>query len=266
MDVSWLERGMSGVADDAQVGLRPYAVQIPCAGGGADDIVTSLHDGSRNVPDARHVVEQLRFTAQKAAIHEVVAFYASHCERELILAPLLDVVGIAAQEAGGCLPYRPGARGRQRGALLVAGEALVIGTHEIVALVRRDRVAIGFPVIGEQIAGAMLIEPTNLGVAQQKDSAQHQLGHPIRVCFGVGQRERAAPRPAEYQPALEAQMLAKPFDIRNQVPGRVLDEAGAGTAAAAATLIEYDDAVVLRIKELPRTLVGPGAGSAVQKH
>ena len=55
----------------------------------------ALHDGSGNVPDARHVVEQLGFAAQKAAVHEVMALYAGHCKRELILAPLLDVVGIA---------------------------------------------------------------------------------------------------------------------------------------------------------------------------
>jgi hypothetical protein len=61
-------------------------------------------------------------------------------------------------------------------------------------------------------------------------------------------------------------MFAQPLDVRDQMPGRVLDQAGARPAAAAAALIEYDDAVVQRIEELPRTFVGTRAGTAVKEY
>ncbi len=60
-------------------------------------------------------------------------------------------------------------------------------------------------------------------------------------------------------------MLAQSLDVGDQMPGRVLHEARARTAASATALIEHHDAVMLRVKELPRALVGAGAGTAVQK-
>src|SRR5580704_19299071 len=69
--IAGLECRVSGVRHYRQVRLGPRAMQIPGAGGGADDVVTSLNDGRRNVPDARHIVQQLTFAAQEAAIHEV---------------------------------------------------------------------------------------------------------------------------------------------------------------------------------------------------
>ena len=61
-------------------------------------------------------------------------------------------------------------------------------------------------------------------------------------------------------------MLAQPLDVGDQMPGRVLDQAGARPAAAAAALIEHHDAVVMRVEELPRALVRAGARAAVQEH
>ena len=41
----------------------------------------------------------------------------------------------------------------------------------------------------ENPAGTFLIEPVNFTFAQQKNTAQDQRGHPIRMCLRVGQRE-----------------------------------------------------------------------------
>ncbi len=112
----------------------------------------------------------------------------------------------------------------------------------------------------------MLVQPADFGVSQQKDAAQDDLGDAFRMGLRIGESQRAAPGSAEYQPALDAQMLAQPLDVRDQVPGGVLDQAGARPAAAAAALIEHHDAIVLRIEELPRALVGARARAAVQKH
>src|ERR1700744_2498015 len=84
--------------------------------------------------------------------------------------------------------------------------------------------------------------------------------------FGVGERQCTAPGTAEYQPALDVQVFAQTLDIGDQVPGRILDEAGTRTAASAAALIEHHDAIVVRVEKLPRAFVGSRAGTAVQEN
>src|SRR5665213_2064226 len=49
VSVAQLERRMARIRHDAQVRLRPCAVQIPCAGCGADDVIAPLHDGGRYI-------------------------------------------------------------------------------------------------------------------------------------------------------------------------------------------------------------------------
>ena len=61
-------------------------------------------------------------------------------------------------------------------------------------------------------------------------------------------------------------MLAQSFDVGDQVPGRILDEAGARAAAPATALIEHHDAVVPGVEELPGALIGAGARTAVQEY
>src|SRR5882757_1363013 len=95
VDVPGLERRMSRIGHQSKIRFGPHAVQIPSAGGRADDVVASLHDRRRDVANALHIVEQLRLAAQETAIHEVMAFDARHRESELVLAPLPDVVRVA---------------------------------------------------------------------------------------------------------------------------------------------------------------------------
>src|SRR5260221_7272670 len=266
VNVAGLEGGMSRVRNQAEISLGPYPMQIPRGGRGANHVVASLHDGRRNVPDTLHVIQQLSLAAQETAVHEVMAFDASHRESELVLAPFSDVLRIASQKAGRRFPDGPGACGSHRRALIGAGEALIVGIQVIVPLIDGNGVTVGFPVVREEFGGAVLVEPAYFGVPEQENAAQHDLADPLRVGFRVGKAKRAAPGPSEHQPALDAEVFAQPFDVGHQVPGGVLDQAGARTAAPAAPLIEYDDAVVLGIEELPGAPVGAGSRSAVQKN
>jgi hypothetical protein len=168
-------------------------MQIPGAGGGAHDVVASLNDGGRNVPIARHVVEQLGFAAQEAAVHEVVAFDSRNRQREMVLAPFLDVVAVAVQETGGRLPNRPRARRRQCGALIAADQAFMVGAQEIVAFIERNGVAVALPGVGKYLRGAVLIEPADLGIAQQENPAQHDFADALGIGLRIGQRQGAAP-------------------------------------------------------------------------
>ncbi len=106
VDVTRLERRMPGIRNHAKVRFGPCPMQIPGAGRGAHDVVAPLHDGRRNVADARDIVEQLRFAAQKAAIDEVMRFDSRNGEGELVLAPLADIVGIALTGSWWTLPTR----------------------------------------------------------------------------------------------------------------------------------------------------------------
>src|SRR5271154_5771896 len=166
--ISRLECRVTGVRHDAQIRFGPCAMQIPRAGGGTHDVVASLNDGRRYVPNARHVVQQLTLAAQESAVHEIVALDARHRQRELIFAPFPDVVAVAEQEARGRFPNRPCTRGRQTNSLVAADQALVVGAQEVVALVDRDGVAVGLPGVGENLRCAVLIEPTDFGVTQQE--------------------------------------------------------------------------------------------------
>ena len=83
--------------------------------------------------------------------------------------------------------------------------------------------------------------------------------------LGVGERERRAPGAAEHQPALDAEVLAQLLDVGDQVPGRVVLEARVRPAAAAAALVEQDDAIARGIEEPARARVAAGAGAAVQE-
>jgi hypothetical protein len=99
---------------------------------------------------------------------------ARHRERELVLAHFLMLSKLLYRNSS--TPPTPTRRAPPPARpLIAAGEALVIGAQEIVALVGRDRVAVGLPAIGEDLRCAVLVEPADLGVAQQEDSAQHEL-------------------------------------------------------------------------------------------
>ena len=77
--------------------------------------------------------------------------------------------------AGACLPEAPGA-GRLAAPRRVGGrESAVIGAEEVVALSFRDRREILLPGVGEEGAGATLVEPADLLLTQEKDAAQDEL-------------------------------------------------------------------------------------------
>src|SRR6185436_4087018 len=115
---------------------------------------------------------------------------------------LLHERGIGEELAGRALPHRPRARRAQAHAAVAARQALVVGAHHVPALLRRDRLEVGLPHVGEDLArAALLVEPLELALAQEEDAAQRERLAARRVRLGVGERERAAPATAEDDPA-----------------------------------------------------------------
>ena len=81
----------------------------------------------------------------------------------------------------------------------------------------------------------------------------------------VGEGERAAPAPAEHQPALDAEVLAQPLDVGHEVPGRVLAQLGVRRALAAAALVEEHDAPARGIEVAAVVGLDAAARAAVQE-
>src|SRR5690606_13999853 len=126
-------------------------------------------------------------------------------------------------------------------------------------LIRLERVR-------EDQARAALVEPLELPAPEQEDAAQHELAHAPGVLLGVGERERATPRAAEHLPALDPELLPERLDVRDEVPGRVVDERGVGTALAAAALVEQNDAVARGVEEAALPRARAAARSTVEEH
>ena len=77
--------------------------------------------------------------------------------------------------------------------MIGSGESLVVGVQIVVSLIEGDHLPIAFPILGEDLGSAMLVEPTNLGITQQENTSEHDFGDAFRMRFGVGEREGAAP-------------------------------------------------------------------------
>jgi hypothetical protein len=89
----------------------------------------------------------------------------------------------------------------------------------------------------------------DLPAPEEEDAAQYHVGHTLGMLLGVCERQRASPRPTEELPALDPEVFADSFHVVDQVPGRIIAELRMGSAAAAAPLIEEDDAVRRRVPE-----------------
>src|SRR5207342_523613 len=84
--------------------------------------------------------------------------------------------------------------------------------------------------------------------------------------FRIGERQGGTPRAAEHLPALDAELAAHLLDVRDQVPGGVVDEIRVRRGASATALVEQDDAVLHRIVETPHLVAAARAGPAVQHY
>ena len=216
--------------------------------------------------DAIHVAQQLVVVFEEAAVDEVMAFDAGKGQREVVRGTRFDVRLVLPQEAGGAFPYRPGARGRAAHRRVVAGQAAVVGAHQVTAFHLGDCSQIGFPCVRIQRVATLLVEPLQLFPAQHEDAAQHQLGHLVRMGLRVCQRQGRTPRTAKHLPAVDAQVLAHALDVGDQVPGGVVGEFGMRGRLAAATLVEQHDAIDRRIEEAPAFRIRAAARATVQEH
>ena len=249
-----------------QLRFRPGLVQVPGVGQRAHHVVAAMHDHPGDVGDAVRVAQQLVLDLEEAAVDEVVVLDAGEGQRELRVFVAVDEVVVHVQEAGGAFPHAPCPGRGQPGGFVIAGQATVEGGDQVVPLHRRDRVDVVVPGVGEQAAGAFLVEPFQLPAAQHEDAAQDQLGHALRMGLRIGQRQGRTPAAAEHLPAVDRKVPAQRLDVGHQVPGGVVHQVGVRRGTAGATLVEQDDPVLRRIVELAHLRRAATAGPAMQHH
>ena len=143
-------------------------------------------------------------------------------------------------------------------------QAAIIIRQQIGALVLRKLAHEIAPRFGEDRAHAVE-EPVDLGPGSEKDSAEDEAGRTLGMLDAVGECQRAAPRPAEQQPALEAEMGAQFLHVGHEVIGRVVLQVAQRHRAPAATLVEHDDSIELRVEEAAMDRRGTRARSAMQE-
>jgi len=136
---------MTSIGHELELGLGPDLVQVPGRGGGANDIVTTLNNGGGDVTDLVNVLQNVGIGLEETLVEEVVALNAGESKCPNILGGLGNLDGVDVELGGRALPGGPGLGTLDALLLVIAGEALVVGSNEVVALVLRNRLDILVP-------------------------------------------------------------------------------------------------------------------------
>ncbi len=255
---------MAGIGHDDVLGLGPGAGQRVGGGYRTDQIIAALDDDGGDVAQHADIVEQ-RVFGQKAAILEVMRLDSRQPQSDAGVGKGGDRLGAGQQGRARPLEHAPRPGGGHVHLRVRVDQPPVISRQQIVALVLGQKLGKAAPGLGKH-RGDTIEKPVDLLLPAQKDAAQHQPETALGVAFGIGQRQGAAPRAAEQQPALDPQPLAQRLHVADEVVRGVVGQLSQGFRAAGAALVEDDDAIVIRVEEPAVDRRRAGAGSAMQEH
>src|SRR2546422_5135276 len=122
-----------------------------------------------------------------------MAFDTREGQGKLRVGEFFDGFVIKEKFRSTALPYAPGACRFHSYLLVIAGQPPMVSADHIATFRFRNNFEILFPHVWKDRVRAFLIEPLNLFSPAEKNSAQDQFAHTVRVRLGVRQRERAAP-------------------------------------------------------------------------
>ena len=154
---------MAGIGDEVEAGAGPCGVEREGSARRADHIVATLDDGAGDVGDARAIGPQLA-GCQPGIMGEVVVLDAGEGQREVRIGKAGAIDRGGQQCGGAALPERPGLRGGEACRRVGTGEAAVVGGDQVVAFRGRDGAEEIGPVVGENLAGAVLVVPVQFGL------------------------------------------------------------------------------------------------------
>ncbi|KAF1071166.1 MAG: hypothetical protein GAK39_01442 [Variovorax sp.] len=183
---------------------------------------------------------------EPAAVREVVRHHLVAIDRALqrIALRLGRGAGLSALRV---LPDQPGERRARLQCEVVVREHAAQRGQQRRALGQRDRVGQPRPCFG--IARARPLEaPMQLRGIRHEQPAQQQPVDGLRMAHRIGQRQRRAPRTADHQPALDAQVPPQRLDVGDQQLGAVVARFAARRAASRAALVEGNHAIARRIE------------------
>ena len=98
----------------------------------------------------------------------------------------------------------------------------MIRRDHVVALVVRNTALEFGKCFRKNPAATVLVEPAQLGLRTEKNSAQDERVDTFRVGFRIGERQRRSPRAAEKLTTLDAELLAYALDVLDQILRRVV--------------------------------------------
>ena len=123
------------------------------------------------------------------------------------------------------------------------------------------------PLLGINLAyAACLVQPGRFRRPAQEYTAQYQSLYPFGMSLGISQRQSAAPRTAEHQPFPDTQHFTDSFDIRHQIPSRVVFRTSIRARTSATTLVDNDDTEPVGIEKTSAGGRSARARSAMQKN
>ena len=255
---------MARFADDAQLRARPALVQQGGVVERADHVVAAVDDLAGNIGEPLHVVENLVFL-DEALVDEIVSLDPGQGQGPVRRGEFRQAAWVHPQGGAASLPGCPSlGRGHAR-EFVLAGEALVVGVEQAVALALRDWPQEILPAVGEDPARAVAVEPVEVALSAEEYAAQHHRCHPARMRLGVEQAQGCAPGAAEQHPLFDAEIFADFLHVGDEVAGGVLAQFAMWLRAAAAALVEGDDAVQLRVEEAAGVAVAGRAGAAMDE-
>src|SRR5687768_14108239 len=112
----------------------------------------------------------------------------------------------------------------------------MIGAQEIAALGERQEFGEAPPRLWKEPAHAVE-KPFELRRAAEKNPAQDESAAALGKCIAVGERERAPPRSAEQDPAIDPEREAKALDVLHEMRGRVVADLGQRQRTAGSPLV-----------------------------
>ena len=243
---------VAGVVDDDELGARPRALQLPSVANGRLKVEAPVHQNSGNTGQCAR--------PRAEGFHPRSTRRAGRSESQGGRKPAQTwdprICGRVREPAATPATLTPTCTIRT---LLARGPSGPRSCKQ--AVVRFDEIAAAFafrqsgaqtlPLLGEEGRHAAAKQPVELRAPSGRDAEQDKFGDAVRVPLSVGERQRASPRSAEDQPALDIEPFTQQLDVRDQMGGGVAREvhiwvACVRRAPPAVTLIEQHDAIGAR--------------------
>lgn len=142
----------------------------------------------------------------------------------------------------------------------------MIGFDQIFAFIFGHGIAKQRPFLRPEPGHAAAIKPVKLFARHQENATQHQVSGSVGMGLRINQRQGRSPGAAKNDPTLDPKGNPDAFNIRDQIPCRVVFHARMGRGPPASALIEQDHPVMARIKETSHPGAASATGPAMQDH